>query len=128
LPQYVHVQFGREAFSNDFTQSASGQSQDIIMSFLLFLRGLAAALVVFGVATYLLTHSIWTTLIQTAMCAVLIQVGYFAAVLFMVWRKPRGENASAGSEGEAAPPKALLGQEGLGRKASVPNVNRSRQS
>lgn len=98
------------------------------MSFLLFFRGLVAVLVVFGVVTYLTTHSIWTTLIQTAICAVLIQLGYFAAVLYMVWRTPRGAGKNAGSEGEAAPPNRLLGQERLGRKASVPNVNRSRQS
>ena len=96
------------------------------MSFLLFFRGLVAVLVVFGVVTYLVTHSIWTTLVQTAICAVLIQLGYFAAVLYMVWRAPHDEGKS-GSEGEVAPPNGLLGRERLGRKARVPNVNRSRQ-
>jgi exopolysaccharide production repressor protein len=96
------------------------------MSFLLFFRGLVVALAVFGVVTYLVTDSIWTTLIQTAICAVLIQLGYFAAVLYMVWREPRGGGRKTASENEAAP-KGLLGQEKLGRKASVSNVNRSRQ-
>jgi hypothetical protein len=98
------------------------------MSFLLFFRGLIAVLVVFGVVTYLVTHSVWTTLIQTAICAVLIQLGYFVAVLYMIRRTPRGEGKSAATEGEASSPKGLLGREGLGRKASVSNVNRSRQS
>jgi exopolysaccharide production repressor protein len=97
------------------------------MSFLLFFRGLVAVLIVFGVVTYLVTDSIWTTLIQTAICAVLIQLGYFAAVLYMVWREPRGGGKKAASEGEVSRPQGLLGQERLGRKASVPNVNRSRQ-
>lgn len=56
------------------------------MSFVLFLRGFLGALVVFAVVTYLVTHSLWTTLINTVICAVVIQVGYFIAVLAMVWR------------------------------------------
>jgi exopolysaccharide production repressor protein len=97
------------------------------MSFLLFFRGLVAVLVVFGVVTYLMTHSIWTTLVQTAICAVLIQLGYFAAVLYMVRRTPRDEGKNAGSEGKVSPSQGLLSRERLERKASVPNVNRSRQ-
>jgi exopolysaccharide production repressor protein len=98
------------------------------MSFLLFFRGLVVALAVFGVVTYLVTGSIWTTLIQTAICAVLIQLGYFAAVLYMVWREPRGGGRKTASENEnEVTSKGLLGQERLGRKASVSNVNRSRQ-
>jgi len=96
------------------------------MSFLLFFRGLLVALAVFGVVTYLVTDSIWTTLIQTAICAVLVQLGYFAAVLYMVWRGPRGGGRKPANENEADS-KGLLGQERLGRKASVSNVNRSRQ-
>jgi exopolysaccharide production repressor protein len=97
------------------------------MSFLLFFRGLIAVLVVFGVVTYVVTDSIWTTLIQTAICAVLIQLGYFVVVLYMVRREPRGGGRKATGEGEIPRPQGLLGRERLGRKASVPNVNRSRQ-
>jgi exopolysaccharide production repressor protein len=56
------------------------------MSLPRFLFGMLGVLVVFAVATYAATQSIWTTFIQTLLCAVLIQLGYFAAVLFMVWR------------------------------------------
>ena len=61
------------------------------MSFILFLRGFLGVLVTFAVVTYLATHSLWTTLINTAICAVIIQVGYFVAVLAMIWRSDRGK-------------------------------------
>lgn len=61
------------------------------MSFVLFLRGFLGALVVFAVATYFVTHSLWTTLINTVICAIIIQVGYFVAVLAMIWRSDRGK-------------------------------------
>lgn len=72
------------------------------MSFLLFLRGFIGVLVAFAVASYAITQSAWTTFIQTLICAIIIQVGYFMAVLFMVWRSgetrkkilPRGENVT----------------------------------
>jgi exopolysaccharide production repressor protein len=96
------------------------------MSFLLFLRGLIAVLVVFAIVTYLVTHSLWTTLIQTVICGVLIQIGYFAAVLFLVRRTGR---KAAGAE-ERAAPKATLAREEVpvGRRPGVPNVPRSGHS
>ncbi|AZN72620.1 exopolysaccharide production repressor protein exox [Georhizobium profundi] len=65
------------------------------MSFLLFFRGMIATLVVFAIATFALTQSAWTTFVSTAICAVTIQVGYFAAILFMVWRDSGKENEAA---------------------------------
>jgi exopolysaccharide production repressor protein len=59
------------------------------MSFVLFFRGLIGVLVAFAITTYIVTHSLWTTFIQTVICAVLLQIGYFAAVLFLVWREGR---------------------------------------
>ncbi|WP_394891115.1 exopolysaccharide production repressor protein [Mesorhizobium sp. AaZ16] len=56
------------------------------MTFLLFLRGLILVLLVFGITTYVVTQSLWATFIRTVICAVLLQIGYFAAVLFLVWR------------------------------------------
>jgi exopolysaccharide production repressor protein len=58
------------------------------MSFVLFLRGFIGVLVVFAVATYAATQSLWTTFLHTLICAVVIQIGYFAAVLLLVWRSP----------------------------------------
>ena len=71
------------------------------MSFVLFLRGLVGVLIVFAIASYAITQSWWTTLVNTVLCAILIQIGYFAAVLFMVWRsgarsnKPGGQTENA---------------------------------
>jgi exopolysaccharide production repressor protein len=99
------------------------------MSFLLFLRGLVGVLVVFGIVTYLVTHSLWTTLIQTAICGVLIQFGYFLAVLYMIWRTPAGEQHNSPASQENNAPKPSAGHENLpiGRRAGVPHVGRSRE-
>lgn len=56
------------------------------MSFVLFLRGMLLALSAFAIAMYWLTGSVWTALVQTLVCALIIQVGYFIGVLFLVWR------------------------------------------
>ena len=58
------------------------------MSLPVFLRGFVILLVVFAIATYAITGSAWATFIDTVICAVLVQVAYFAVVLFMVWRTP----------------------------------------
>ena len=57
------------------------------MSFLPFLRNYVGALLAFAIMTYVVTGSLWTTFVQTAICAVLIQIGYFAAIVFAVWRE-----------------------------------------
>lgn len=44
------------------------------------------ALTAFAIAIYWLTGSVWSTVVQTLVCAVIIQVGYFMGVLFLVWR------------------------------------------
>ncbi len=71
------------------------------MSFVLFLRGMLLALAAFAIAIYWLTGSVWTTAVQTLVCALIIQVGYFMGVLFLVWRsgtsgRESGEVLSSG--------------------------------
>ncbi|RWM99654.1 MAG: hypothetical protein EOR84_09410 [Mesorhizobium sp.] len=56
------------------------------MSFLPFLRGLIIVLLAFAISTYLLTASLWSTFVQTLICGILIQIGYFVAVIVLVWR------------------------------------------
>ncbi|MEF2070633.1 exopolysaccharide production repressor protein [Consotaella aegiceratis] len=73
------------------------------MSFSLFFRGQLLALIVFAAVIYFLNGSIWTTVIETAVCAVLIQVGYFASVLFMVWRSGRPQPAETSAEKKTEP-------------------------
>ena len=65
------------------------------MSLPLFIRGLVGVLLVFAVTTYLITGSLWTTFIQTVICSILVQVGYFVAVLFLVWRSAGAEKKGA---------------------------------
>jgi exopolysaccharide production repressor protein len=94
--------FRREEFAHDLERTTAWKRHDgIKMSFLLFLRGLIGVLLVFAITTYVITQSLWTTLIQTVICAVLLQVGYFVAVLFLVWRsagRPEAEETPAKNE------------------------------
>jgi exopolysaccharide production repressor protein len=98
------------------------------MSFLLFLRGLVGVLLVVAITTYFMTQSLWTTFVQTAICAVLIQVGYFAAVLFLVRRsadKPRyGESAAKEGDLQNAPNEVPQAGK-VGRLPGVPHSGHS---
>lgn len=64
------------------------------MSFLLFLRGLTIVLLAFAISTYLLTASLWATFVQTLICGILIQIGYFVAVMLLVWRSVSKESVT----------------------------------
>lgn len=93
------------------------------MSFVLFFRGLVGVLVVFAITTYIVTQSLWTTFVQTVICAVLLQIGYFAAVLFMVWhesRQPQRQDAGIKPEPQIAPASEVPGKDG-----HLPGVPRS---
>lgn len=95
------------------------------MSFLLFLRGLICVLLVFAITTYLLTHSLWSTFIQTVICAVLLQAGYFAAVLFLVWRREGRRKVDDAAAGEAAAA-AKTDDRTTVKTPQLPGVSRSR--
>ena len=56
------------------------------------LVSMLTVLLVFAVATYLLNGSFATTLWQTVLCAVILQVGYFAIVLFLVRKEAAERN------------------------------------
>jgi len=55
------------------------------MPFPLFFRGLLGILLVVATSSYIISGSVWTTFVQTVIWAVLVQIGYFATVLFLVW-------------------------------------------
>ncbi|PAQ10886.1 exopolysaccharide production repressor protein [Mesorhizobium temperatum] len=57
------------------------------MSFLLFLRGYIIVLLAFAISTYLLTASLWSTFVQTLICGILVQIGYFVAIMLLVRRR-----------------------------------------
>jgi exopolysaccharide production repressor protein len=92
------------------------------MSFALFLRGFVIVLVVFAITTYVVTGSPWTTFIQTVICAVLIQIGYFVAVLFLVWRSPKTQAEAPKSEANQGLPKE---QQPAANVAPLPGAPRS---
>lgn len=48
--------------------------------------GMFSTLIVFAIASYFINGSFITAFFETIAAAVLLQVGYFAVVLCMVWR------------------------------------------
>ncbi len=61
------------------------------------------ALAVFAIATYWLNGSLTTTIIETAVCAVLLQVGYFGGVLFLVWKESQQRRSMSLKTGASVP-------------------------
>jgi uncharacterized membrane protein len=51
-----------------------------------------AVLIVFAVAAYLTTGSLLTALGETLLCAIILQVGYFIGILYLVHREKAGGN------------------------------------
>ncbi|MGP2489996.1 exopolysaccharide production repressor protein [Mesorhizobium sp. PUT5] len=95
------------------------------MSFPLFLRGFVIAMLAFAIASYAITQSAWTTVLNTVICGVLIQIGYFMAVLFMLWRSGApGRHGDRASSGKGAVTEVSGEQEG--KTSSMPGVGRSR--
>lgn len=96
------------------------------MSFALFFRGFVLVLISFAVVTFLVTHSWWTTILHTVVCGVLIQIGYFAAVLFLIWRSPGSKDTG---EEPGRPGPNLAGDVSPKAAASrLPNASRSRHT
>ncbi|MBP1842743.1 hypothetical protein J2046_000997 [Rhizobium petrolearium] len=58
---------------------------------------MTGVLIVFAVSAYFMSGSFYTAFIQTLICALLLQVGYFIGVLYLVRRekKLREENISS---------------------------------
>ncbi|WP_287217539.1 exopolysaccharide production repressor protein [Mesorhizobium sp.] len=48
----------------------------------------------FAISVYLLTASLWGTFVQTLICGILIQIGYFVAVMLLVWRSVSKESVT----------------------------------
>jgi exopolysaccharide production repressor protein len=77
------------------------------------------ALLIFAVATYFIHGSFYTAFIQTLICAVILQTGYFIAILVLVAREKRrmretflrdrgAENVTADTASSAPPHGAKL--------------------
>ncbi|CDN49602.1 exopolysaccharide production repressor protein [Neorhizobium galegae] len=84
---------------------------------------MTVTLIVFAVAAYLITGSFYTAVIQTLICAVLIQAGYFAAVLYLVRREKQIREAGATSDAAAATKSSKDGSRRDGLRAdAAPNL------
>jgi exopolysaccharide production repressor protein len=79
------------------------------------------ALVAFAIATYFLTDSFTRTLVETVICAILLQIGYFLGVLYLSWREAKARRTSAAS---GQPASGVRGEDSsVGLPTS--NMNRS---
>ncbi|URK88539.1 exopolysaccharide production repressor protein [Rhizobium sp. RCAM05350] len=76
------------------------------------------ALSVFAIVTFILTGSAWTTAWQTLVCAVLVQAGYFIAVLVLVAKE--GRNRRSASQGQS-PVSASAADDKEPKTIHVPN-------
>lgn len=54
-------------------------------------------LLVFAAASYMMTGSLATALVQTAACAIILQLGYFVGVLYLVRREKASREAGTAS-------------------------------
>lgn len=68
------------------------------MKFQRFLIGFIAVLLLFGIVTYVLSQNIWTTLVQTLICAFVIQLGYFLIIVAMVKIRRRRSSSQSNAE------------------------------
>lgn len=62
-----------------------------------FFVSMTGVLLVFAGVTYWMTGSVYTTILQTVICAVILQVGYFIGVLYLV-RREMAERRNSSSE------------------------------
>lgn len=81
------------------------------------------ALTVFAIVTYLLNGSLTSTLIQTLICAVLMQIGYFLAVVFLVWKKARERERQAAESARATTDEKQPGKVSTGRLNRSGHIN-----
>lgn len=83
---------------------------------------MVGALIAFGIATYFLTHSLGQTVIETVICAVLVQVGYFAGVVYLSWKEAKVRRAQLG---DIVPISASARGEDKALGLPTPSMNRS---
>jgi TRAP-type uncharacterized transport system fused permease subunit len=44
-------------------------------------------LAIFAIATYIINGSLWSAFVETVLCAIILQVGYFAGVVILARRE-----------------------------------------
>ncbi|MDX8441393.1 exopolysaccharide production repressor protein [Mesorhizobium australafricanum] len=68
------------------------------MSFRIFYRAFWVILCSNALAVYFASHSIRTVVVTTLACSLLLQIVYFASVLFLIWRS--GGTSKTGQRAE----------------------------
>ncbi|MER9342639.1 exopolysaccharide production repressor protein [Mesorhizobium sp. M0601] len=68
------------------------------MPFRIFCRVLAMVLCSTALTVYFASHSISTVVVTTLACSLLLQLAYFASVLFLIWRSGRVSRAGQRAE------------------------------
>ncbi|MER9914126.1 exopolysaccharide production repressor protein [Mesorhizobium sp. M0050] len=63
------------------------------MRFITFCRLLGLVLCGNALIVYFASHSIRTVVVTTLACSLLLQLAYFASVLFLIWRSGRANRA-----------------------------------
>ncbi len=72
------------------------------------------ALLAFAVAAYFMSGSLLSAFLQTIVCAIIIQVGYFIGVLYMIRREKQSMGVGNGVEtGAERRKRDMLGQDDL---------------
>lgn len=64
-----------------------------------FLIGTVGVVIAFAIVTYVMTGSLWTAFTQSLICFLLMQVGYFSVVVFLIVR-----NRWSAARNRKAPP------------------------
>lgn len=74
---------------------------------------MSMVLIVFAVSSYLISGSAYTAFVQTLICAVLLQAGYFIGVLYLVRRERKLRQKRASGEVVAAKNRDVTRRESL---------------
>lgn len=83
---------------------------------------MTGVLIAFAVSAYFMTGSFYTALIQTLICALLLQVGYFIGVLYLVRREKRLREENIPSEAAAIKNSKDSGRRDSLRADAAPNL------
>lgn len=68
------------------------------MPFRIFCRVLGMVLCSTALTVYFASHSLGTVVVTTLACSLLLQLAYFASVLFLIWRSGRDSRAGQRAE------------------------------
>ncbi len=74
-------------------------------------------LAVFAVAAYVMSGSFWTAFIETVLCALILQIGYFIGIVYLVRREKAQMESARSTEGPAKSRPDASGRDSLTAEA-----------